>query len=156
MTLDVGGGESWFNAEVTRRVHNRLNTSFWNTKLRGETTFRSKYPRLFTISNQKEAKVADMWTERGTESGLNFNWRRRRFSIACCLIFKALSGLKRKMSGGGSWRIEVALRLVQPTRSWQWRRLGKIGGVWRRIECLVKFGRVRLHLGWWLFLGRVC
>jgi len=62
-TLDEGGGTSWFNAEVTRRVHNGNNTSFWCTKWRGEMTLRNKYPRLFSISNQKEAKVVHMYVE---------------------------------------------------------------------------------------------
>nr|ABE87613.2 hypothetical protein MtrDRAFT_AC153125g45v2 [Medicago truncatula] len=79
VTIDQGGGASWFNGEVIRRVHNGLNTSFWNTKWRGEMIFCSKYPRLFAISNQKDAKVAEMWEDRGTETELIFNWRRRLF-----------------------------------------------------------------------------
>lgn len=42
-------------------------------------TFSAKYPRLFTISNQKEAKVAEIWRDMGVESDWNFIWRRRLF-----------------------------------------------------------------------------
>jgi hypothetical protein len=60
VTLDDGGDQTCFNEEVTRKVHNGRNTSFWNIKRRGDMIFREKYPRLFAISNQKESKVADM------------------------------------------------------------------------------------------------
>lgn len=79
MSLDGGGGESWFNAEVSRKVNNGEGTSFWNTKWRGDMILREKYPRLFGLSNQKEAKVADMWREGEIEVDWLFNWRRKLF-----------------------------------------------------------------------------
>lgn len=79
VTIDERGGASWFNVEVTRRVHNGQNTSFWNTKWRGEMILSFKYPRLFAISNQKDAKVTDMWRDGGSDPDWNFNWRRRLF-----------------------------------------------------------------------------
>jgi len=79
VTLDHGGGGSWFNVEVIRRVGNGQNTSFWNAKWRGDTTFKIKYPRLYAISNQKEAKVADFLVFNGFGTEWNFSWRRRLF-----------------------------------------------------------------------------
>ncbi|XP_024639915.1 uncharacterized protein [Medicago truncatula] len=70
--IDEGEGGSWFNTEVTRRVKNVNNTPSWNTKLWGGTSFKVKYPRLYSISNQKDAKVAEIWSERETEGGWNF------------------------------------------------------------------------------------
>ena len=76
----VRGGEgSWFNAEVTRRVKNGINTFFWSTKWRGGMSLKAKYPRLFSISNQKDAMVAEVRVEGGTESGWNLTWRRGLF-----------------------------------------------------------------------------
>jgi len=79
VTLDDGGGQTWFNEEVTRNMRNGSNTSFWNTKWRGDMMFREKYPRLFAISNQKELKVAEMWLVRDSSANWNFKWRRRLF-----------------------------------------------------------------------------
>jgi hypothetical protein len=79
MTLEDREGPSWFNEEVVRKVKNGLSTSFWNTKWRGEVPLCRKYPRLFAISNQKEAKVAEVWREGGSGPDWNFTWRRRLF-----------------------------------------------------------------------------
>jgi len=53
------GGLNWFNSEVARNVGNGLNSSFWNDTWRGDVYFRIKYPRLYLISNQREAKVGE-------------------------------------------------------------------------------------------------
>lgn len=73
--LEGGDAPSWFNNEVTRKVGNEVNTSFWSVAWRGEIAFRLKYPRLFSISNQKEASVADL----GSGGEWVFGWRRRFF-----------------------------------------------------------------------------
>ena len=46
--------------EVSRSVGNRVNTSFWSVPWRGEVALCVKYPRLFSISNQKEASIIRM------------------------------------------------------------------------------------------------
>lgn len=79
MKMDRGGDGSWFNEEGSRKVNNGNTTSFWWTKWRGFTTLKDKYSRLFSISNQKEAKIAEIWLDRGTDSGWNFIWRRGLF-----------------------------------------------------------------------------
>jgi len=65
------------NVEVMRRVRDGHKTSFWRGG--GGETLRSKFPRLFAISNQKEATVAAMKSDDGTISEWNFSWRRRLF-----------------------------------------------------------------------------
>jgi hypothetical protein len=72
--LDDLGGLGWFNGEILRKVGNDANTSFWNVNWHGGGSFVSKYPRLFSISSQKEAKVEDI---RGAGENWNFLWRRR-------------------------------------------------------------------------------
>ena len=54
VNLDNFDRQGWFNEELTRIIDNGMNSSFSNLKWRGESTFRSKYPRLFSISSQKE------------------------------------------------------------------------------------------------------
>jgi len=52
-------------------VGNERNTSFWEAAWRGDLAFRYKYPRLFSLSNQKEAKVGDF----GVASTTEINWK---------------------------------------------------------------------------------
>jgi len=52
-------GVSWFNSEVARNVGNGSNTSFWNVIWRGNTSFRLKYPILYSIYNQRDAVLID-------------------------------------------------------------------------------------------------
>jgi hypothetical protein len=60
-------------------VGNGFSTRFWTDIWIGENSLRSRYPRLFSISDQKEAKVGEMglMSELGTE--WNFMWRRHLF-----------------------------------------------------------------------------
>jgi len=110
VTLDDGGGVSCYDDEVIKRVNNGQSTSFWNSKWRGDMSFRMKYPRLFSISIQKEAKVVDMWLERGTESDWNFSWRRRLFVWEEDLIHNLMLDLHGFEWGQGVdewfWRLE--------------------------------------------------
>ena len=70
------GELNWFNSEVGRRVGNGLSSSFWNDKWCGDRCFRTKYPRLYLISTQKEALVGEV-----LDIGMvwNFTWRRHLF-----------------------------------------------------------------------------
>jgi len=79
VSLDEGGGESWFNAEVSRKVNDGENTFFWKTNWRRGMSFKEKYPRLFALSTQKEAKVAEMWREGEIDVEWLLIWRRRLF-----------------------------------------------------------------------------
>lgn len=79
MMIDDGEGTNWFNSELSRKVHDGLDTYFWKTKWRGEMTFSCKYPRLFDISNKKEAMVGEMGVVSGSSFDWNFIWRRKLF-----------------------------------------------------------------------------
>jgi hypothetical protein len=70
--IDYYEGVSWFNLEVSRRVYNGINSSFWRSKWRGGMSFCSKYPRLFAISTQKDAKIAELWRDNGGQADWNF------------------------------------------------------------------------------------
>jgi hypothetical protein len=77
--LDDFGVQNWFNSEIVKKAGNGMNTSFWNDKWRGDSCFRLRYPRLFSISNQKEAKVGEVGVR--VEEGVDwrFIWRRNLF-----------------------------------------------------------------------------
>lgn len=100
--LKIGdfGTSGWFNAEVVRKVGNGLNTNFWNVKWRGESCFRTKYPRLFMISIQKDATVGEVGVE--TEGGREwvFRWRRNFFVWEEELLLSLIEDLE-----GMTWSI---------------------------------------------------
>lgn len=79
VNIDNFGGPNWFNSEVVRRVGNGLNSSFWNDTWKGGRCFRDKYPRLFLISMQKEAKVGEIGLVSGQDIDWAFSWRRHLF-----------------------------------------------------------------------------
>lgn len=64
------GELNWFNSALERKVGNGLHSSFWNDTWKRERSFRKKYPRLYLISDQKEAKVGEV----GVESELGMEW----------------------------------------------------------------------------------
>jgi len=62
VSLEEFGGVSWFNSTLVRCVENGRKTSFWKDAWRGGMPFRGRYPRLFSISNQKGESVG-AWLE---------------------------------------------------------------------------------------------
>lgn len=76
VTLD---NSNWFKSELARNVGNGANTSFWEVAWGGDLAFRIKYPRLFSLSNQKEALVGDLGTLNTPECNWSFSWRRPLF-----------------------------------------------------------------------------
>jgi hypothetical protein len=53
-------GVNWFSQCVIKKVGNEALTSFWADKWIGELPLKDRFPRLFSISNQKEASVAEI------------------------------------------------------------------------------------------------
>jgi hypothetical protein len=45
----------------------------------GDTSLKDRFPRLFSISNQKEASVAEVWNPEPVVERWRFHWRRRFF-----------------------------------------------------------------------------
>ena len=79
VNLDNFGAQGWFSSELTTMVDNGMNSSLWNVKWRGDRTFRSKYPRLYSISNQKECCVGEIGEVVGSSTDWHFEWRRDFF-----------------------------------------------------------------------------
>jgi hypothetical protein len=79
VNMDKRGEEGWFNEELDRQVGDGASTCFWRVAWRGAIPFMVKYNRLFTISNQQDATVAEMWEGYVNEGSWRFTWRRRMF-----------------------------------------------------------------------------
>lgn len=91
----VGLDESnWFNSELSRKVGNGANTKFWEVAWRGDFAFRHKYPRLLSLSNQKEACVGDLGDFNTTETNWLFSWRRPLFVWENELLMELLEDLE--------------------------------------------------------------
>jgi len=46
---------------VLRKVGNGRKTNFWKYRWCGEISLYNRFPRLYSFSTQKEAKVGDLW-----------------------------------------------------------------------------------------------
>ncbi|PNX87107.1 ribonuclease H, partial [Trifolium pratense] len=68
----------WFSQQAFKKIGNGMKTSFWTDKWVGEFSLREKFPRLFSISLQKNVSVADVWDASGIEIW-TLVWRRRLF-----------------------------------------------------------------------------
>jgi hypothetical protein len=79
VNLEGFGENSWFNSEVVRRVGNGLSTSFWNDIWIGNLPLRVSYPRLFSISTQKEESVGSVGEALNHGIEWSFGWRRTLF-----------------------------------------------------------------------------
>jgi len=99
--IDNFSVHGWFTSEVCRRVGNGCNTSFWNVHWRGDMCFRLKFPRLFSLSNQKEASIGDLFVLNGSIREWFFVWRRQLFVWEEQLVEELLEDLV-----GVTWRIE--------------------------------------------------
>ncbi|GAU44390.1 hypothetical protein TSUD_100400 [Trifolium subterraneum] len=55
------------------------NTRFWHDKWIGDIVLKDKFPRLFVISNRKEASIKDLMVEAEGPLCWDFNWRRHLF-----------------------------------------------------------------------------
>jgi hypothetical protein len=77
--LEEGGEVRWFNVGVIRKVGIGNSISFWKDPWREVTPLCRKYPRLFAISNNKEASVEDYRRLDEEGGGWAFEWRRPLF-----------------------------------------------------------------------------
>jgi hypothetical protein len=76
-SIVVNLGVNWFLGSVYRKLGNGMLTSFWSDNWSGELPLKDCFPRLFSISIQKNASVAEVWNP--GVGNWNFLWRRRFF-----------------------------------------------------------------------------
>lgn len=145
-------GANWFNREMVRKVGNGETTRFWLDHWVGNEALYLTFPRLFSISSQKEAMVGEVWVD----GDWNLTWRRSLFVWEEGLIHILLDELEGR---------EVS----EPMDSWWWKlEEGGIFSVSSSYSLLVKlqmpleplentkaivFGRVWHPLKWWFSLG---
>lgn len=79
MRLEGSVGVNWFTNKVMRKVSNGRGTSFWKDRWIGDQPLAFTFPRIFSLSTQKEAKVRDLWDLHNGEASWNLSWRREPF-----------------------------------------------------------------------------
>jgi hypothetical protein len=77
---DCVEGKKWLVENIRRRMNNGDSTLFWSQHWIGEASLEVMFPRLFSLSLQRQGTVRDMFEENGIILHWNFNWRRRLFS----------------------------------------------------------------------------
>jgi hypothetical protein len=75
MSLEGVVGVNWFNREMVRKMGNGETTRFWLDHWVGNEALCLTFPRLFSISSQKEAMVGEVWEDGDS----NLTWRRSLF-----------------------------------------------------------------------------
>ncbi|KAK2385146.1 hypothetical protein QL285_072415 [Trifolium repens] len=71
--------KNWLLELIRRKVGNGANTHFWTSKWLGEAPLALKFPRLYSLSSQKEGMVLDLVVLGANSVGWNFTWRRALF-----------------------------------------------------------------------------
>jgi hypothetical protein len=87
-------GKNWIVDSVRRRVGNGVTTSFWSSNWIGNDPLRVTFPRLYSLSNQKEGKVADFLVDQGGSKVWTFVWRRNLFQWEYELVSNLLNLLE--------------------------------------------------------------
>jgi hypothetical protein len=81
-------GKNWISDSIRRKVGNGVGTSFWNSMWVGGSpgTLAVLFPRLYSLSTQKEGKVVDFFRDVGGTREWNFVWRRTLFQWEEALV----------------------------------------------------------------------
>ncbi|MCH79506.1 LINE-1 reverse transcriptase like [Trifolium medium] len=77
--IDIYEERSWFANNITRQVEKGDSTRFWKDCWLGVSPLCDRFPRLFSISSQKEAKLNDVRVVREGVARWEWAWRRRLF-----------------------------------------------------------------------------
>ena len=74
-----GGGEGWFQKEVHWVLGRGDKVRFWEDVWIGDTSLRSLFPRLYSLSANKEQTVEEVGMWEGLDWKWRLGWRRERF-----------------------------------------------------------------------------
>jgi hypothetical protein len=69
----------WFSQNVVKNLGNGRLTRFWHDPWVGNVSFSVLFPRIFSISTQKEVSVAEVHNSNSTSNNWRLCWRRRLF-----------------------------------------------------------------------------
>jgi hypothetical protein len=116
---------NWFTNGVIRKLGNGLKTSFWRDKWAGDFTLKDRFPRLFSISNQKNEVVAVVSNPPVDNIRWNLVWRRRLFEWEKDLVNELLVVLNQtgalidvedrwgwRFEGGANFTVKSTYRFV--------------------------------------------
>jgi hypothetical protein len=78
-SIGVNLNLNWFSSNVVKKLGNGVHTRFWSDIWVGDVPLRDRFPRLFSISSQKEGSVADFRRVINGTFSWDFIWRRRFF-----------------------------------------------------------------------------
>jgi len=70
---DVGNQLNWFESRIGWNLGNENQIRFWNDKWVGNLLLKEKFPRLYSMSLNKESLVCEMgeWVKNKTEKTLS-------------------------------------------------------------------------------------
>jgi len=74
-----GGGEGWFQKEVHWKLGRGDKVRFWEDVWIGDTSLKSLFQRLYSLSVYQEYKIEDVGVWEGSEWKWRLEWRRDRF-----------------------------------------------------------------------------
>jgi hypothetical protein len=80
--------KKWFSDAVVRKLGNGDCTHFWLERWVGDRPLREQFPRLFSLSSQKEALVREIWCTDGDMGRWNLTWRRECFQWELELVIQ--------------------------------------------------------------------
>jgi hypothetical protein len=98
--------KNWFENAIDRRVLNGASTLFWSQRWLGESTLEQSFPRLFSLSVDKEAKVRELAVIGDDNIEWNLSWRRGLFAWEEILVhdLRALLSHVNLSVGTDFWR----------------------------------------------------
>ncbi|GAU19692.1 hypothetical protein TSUD_78170 [Trifolium subterraneum] len=78
--------QNWLVESVSRKLGNGSSTSFWTSRWIGEAPLACVFPRLYSLSNQKDKMVVDFRENHGDSWRWFFSWRRDLFQWESDLV----------------------------------------------------------------------
>jgi hypothetical protein len=92
--------KNWVAEALSCRVGNGARTSVWCDKWLQDSALYLRFPRLFSLSNQKEAMISELVVFEGDRKVWNFSWRRGLFhwvEESVCLLVNSLAHVRNFM-----------------------------------------------------------
>jgi hypothetical protein len=87
---NVVATKNWLAESLVRKVGNGASTFFWLSNWINGAPLSIQFPRLFSLSTQKECKVEDFFIRDGEDSRWSFTWRRALFQWEIALLDRLL------------------------------------------------------------------
>jgi hypothetical protein len=109
--LSRSSNGDWCSEMLVKKVGNGGGTRFWLDKWIGERPLCQEFPRLFSISCQKENRVNQVGAWNNKEWAWNLRWRRQLFlweEEACANLLNLIGGVK-LASHDDSWKCDIGV-----------------------------------------------